>query len=122
MNKLCFTAFVAFWSSVATIIALSVLAGPSSADPADAETTRPPDGYSLEEVARHDTAGDCWMAIEGEVYDLTSYIPKHPTPAAVITAHCGTEATRAMRTKGYGNDHSQFAWKSLSDYSIGVLQ
>lgn len=123
MNKLCFTAFVAFWSSVATIVSLSLLAGPqSSAGPADAGVTTPPVGFTLEAVARHNTAGDCWMTIEGKVYDLTSYLPKHPTPAAVITPYCGTEATKGMRTKGYGNDHSQFAWKSLSNYQVGDLQ
>ena len=117
MNKLCYSAFVAFWSSVATIAALNSLAGESSPGEA-APVTRV---YSLEEVAAHNTAADCWMVIEGRVYDLTAYLPRHPAPPAVINAHCGSEATTAMQTKGYGNNHSQYAWQLLSEYGIGEL-
>lgn len=112
MNRLCYSAFVAFWSSAATIFALGVLAEPAP----ESEAT-----FTLEMVAEHNAADDCWMAIEGKVYDLTDYIPKHPTPPALIVPYCGTEATRGMRTKGYGNDHSQYAWGALADYLIGEL-
>lgn len=59
------------------------------------------------------------MVIEGKVYDLSAYVPKHPTPPTVLVPWCGKEATKGMRTKGYGNDHSQFAWNALAEYLIG---
>ena len=61
------------------------------------------------------------MAIEGYVYDFTSYIPHHPTPAAILTPWCGREATEGMRTKGYGRDHTPAAWSMMSEYLVGVL-
>lgn len=34
--------------------------------------------YTLEEVAKHDNEDDCWMVINGKVYDVTDYIDDHP--------------------------------------------
>lgn len=123
MKKLCYSAFVAFWASIATLLALQVLAtdrapaASGAGTKGDTATT-----YSLEEVARHDDAKSCWFAIEGAVYDVTDYIPQHPTPPSVLHNWCGKEATEGMRTKGYGRDHSPAAWEQLEDYRIGDLE
>ena len=42
--------------------------------------------HSLAEIARHDTLDDCWMAIDGQVYDLSGYLPEHPNEPEVILA------------------------------------
>lgn len=118
MRKLTYTAFVAFWASVATILSLSLLGRDSVADQEGADTLP---AYTLEQLAEHDDEASCWMAIEGKVYDLTEYIPLHPTPPAVLVPWCGREATEGMRTKGYGRDHSPMAWGMLDEYEIGVL-
>ena len=52
MKKLCFSAFIAFWSSIATIIAIQVLADQNEG----AETSEKT--YTLAEVAEHDTKND----------------------------------------------------------------
>ena len=116
MKKLCYSAVVAFFSSIATIMALHVLAAPHDHGSAPVAEVRT---YTLEEVAKHNTQQDCWMAIEGKVYDLSTYVPKHPTPPSVLVPWCGKEATEGMRTKGYGRDHSQFAWDAMAEYLIG---
>lgn len=113
MKKTAFAAFVAFWSSVGTLVIASMML-PSMAQESDTV-------YSLEQVAEHNQSGDCWMVIEGQVYDLTDYLPMHPAPPAVITSWCGREATEGMRTKGYGRDHSEAAWGLLEPYRIGQL-
>ena len=34
--------------------------------------------YSLADVAQHNTEKDCWMTINGKIYDVTKYIDSHP--------------------------------------------
>ncbi len=120
MNTLCYSAVVAFFSSVATIMALHVLAEPHDQGNAGTGVVEART-YTSEEVAKHNSLQDCWMAIEGKVYDLSTYVPEHPTPPSVLAPWCGKEATLGMRTKGYGSDHSRYAWSALAEYLIGEL-
>lgn len=78
--------------------------------------------YSLSDVTQHATEDDCWMAIEGKVYDLTAYISEHPAGASTMVTWCGSEATDGMRTKGLGDDHSSEAWEELEKYLIGTVK
>lgn len=117
MKKLTFAAFVAFWACTAAILTLSGLAPERAIGQPESEL---PD-ITPAELAEHDSQQSCWMAIDGRVYDLTDYIPLHPTPPVVLLPWCGTEATEGMRTKGYGRDHSPAAWGMLDAYLIGVL-
>ena len=34
--------------------------------------------FTKAEVAKHDTVGDCWMIINGKVYDVTPFVDEHP--------------------------------------------
>ena len=40
--------------------------------------------YTLAEIAEHNGIESCWMIIGGDVYDLTEYLPLHPTSLNVI--------------------------------------
>ncbi|MBN1237003.1 MAG: cytochrome b5 domain-containing protein [Gammaproteobacteria bacterium] len=111
-----YTAFVAFCASVATLLAVGMLA-PDAPDDVPQEPAR----YTLEDVARHAGEDSCWIAVEGRVYDVTGYLPLHPTSPTVLLEWCGSEATKGMRTKGYGRDHSPGAWAALAEYEIGAL-
>lgn len=117
MKKLCYSAFVAFWSSIATLLALQAVATDEAPAAAGGEASV----ITLEALAAHNSEADCWMAIEGKVYNLTDYLPKHPTPASMLLPWCGKEATEGMRTKGYGRDHSPMAWEMLDAYEVGTL-
>ncbi|TVR93061.1 MAG: cytochrome b5 domain-containing protein [Wenzhouxiangellaceae bacterium] len=117
MKKFMFAAFIAFWSSVATLLAVQAMSPETGLDGADGELPE----FTLADVAKHNTLASCWMAIEGKVYDFTDYIPKHPTPPFVMEQWCGREATEGMRTKGYGPDHTPAAWAMMEPYLIGVL-
>ncbi len=118
MKKLVYTAFVAFWASIFTLVSVQALSDHKK-EPSDEESLGT---YTLEEVAEHDSLDDCWMAIEGKVYDFSNYIPEHPTPPSVMKPWCGEEATEGMRTKGYGRDHSPAAWEMMEDYLVGRLK
>ncbi len=116
VKRLITSIFIAFLASVATIGILAYLARPP--EKPVAEKTRP---VSLAELARHRSAADCWMAIEGNVYDFTSYVATHPTAPEVIIQWCGKEATEAFNTKGYGRPHSAAASAILPRYLVGKL-
>ena len=45
------------------------------------------------EVAKHSTASDCWTVINNKVYNLTSYISRHPGGSSVIKSICGVDGT-----------------------------
>lgn len=117
MRKLTYTAFVAFWSSVVTLLTVAVLAPDAPVGAQEGEAA-----YTLDELAQHADEDSCWIAVEGIVYDITEYIPLHPAPPDILLAWCGDEATEGMRTKGYGRDHSPAAWAMLEDYRIGTLE
>jgi cytochrome b involved in lipid metabolism len=78
--------------------------------------------FELIEVALHAKDNDCWMAINGKVYDLTAYIPEHPSRPDIILPWCGKEASEAYRTKTKGRQHSPTADQLLKTYQIGLLQ
>ena len=48
----------------------------------------------LSEVARHNKPHDCWIAICGEVYDLTDFLQHHQEQRNSILAWAGRDATR----------------------------
>lgn len=116
MKQLSFAAFIAFWSVLGTLLVLFFLS-PAPRSGELAERT-----YTLQDIARHHTVDDCWMAIAGQVYDFSQFIPEHPAPVATMAAWCGKEATPGMKTKGYGNDHSPAAWAMAETYRIGTLK
>ncbi len=77
--------------------------------------------YSLSVVAKHNKRTDCWMAIHGQVYDLTAYLPQHPAALRVILPSCGAEASLAYDTKNRSKEHSDTADTLLKQYEIGIL-
>jgi len=116
MRKFMFGAFVAFWASAASIWSFATLAAGAGEEGATSERR-----VTVAELAAHAATDDCWMAIDGVVYDFTDYIPQHPAPPVVMTQWCGREATEAYHTKGYGRPHSPMADALLPPYRVGVL-
>lgn len=79
----------------------------------------PLDGsLTADDVAQHDTADDCWTIIGDSVYDITSYISKHPGGNSIVQA-CGVDGTRAFETKGGEGPHSPTAEELLKSFRIG---
>ena len=33
---------------------------------------------STSEISKHAKPGDCWVVVNGKVYDLTNFAPNHP--------------------------------------------
>jgi len=50
-------------------------------------------GITLEEVAKHTTKGDCWVVVEGQVLNVTSFLSQHPGGELAILTFAGKDAT-----------------------------
>lgn len=79
--------------------------------------------YTLEDVAEHDNKNDCWIIINGNVYDVTAYIKdkSHPGGEALLEG-CGIDATELYETRPMGSNtpHSEKARGFLDSFQIGV--
>ena len=117
MRRLYLSATVTFWLLVAAFWIGSLWLSPVEERAAIAADK----AISPTELAKHSAPGNCWMAIRGSVFDLSAYLPQHPSPPQVITSWCGKEATEAYNTKTKGRPHSPYADELLTKYRIGML-
>lgn len=78
--------------------------------------------FNVNEIAKHNNVDDCWLLIEGRVYDVTSYIIDHPAPPRTIIDYCGGEATKAYDTKETDKPHSEYAHELLEEYFVGEVK
>ncbi len=74
-----------------------------------------------QEIAKHNSIGDCWLIIDNKIYNVASYLSAHPGGAGAITPYCGKEASQAFATQGGRGSHSGFATSLLAGYFIGDL-
>ena len=60
------------------------------------EVSEAPKTYTLAEVSKHDNKDDCWLVIEGGVYDATPFIAagQHPGKDAILEG-CGIDGQQA---------------------------
>lgn len=74
---------------------------------------------SLQEVAQHDSAGDCWSVVEGKVYDLSDFIKRHPAGSGAVIEMCGINASEDFMDEHAGQSEP-LGW--LEVFQIGTLQ
>ncbi len=77
------------------------------------------DGYAMSEVAQHNNQDDCWLVINGKVYDVTSFIPDHPGGNEILKG-CGKDATSLF--EGEREHSGSKALDLLPKFEIGVLK
>lgn len=54
--------------------------------------------FPVSEVMKHNTMDDCWIAIDGHVYDVSKFLAQHPGGAARILRFAGSDASSAFRS------------------------
>lgn len=75
--------------------------------------------FTLEEVEKHNTERDCWIILDGKVYDATSVLAWHPGGASAIMAYAGKATAQA--TADYNAIHDAYAQKKTQEVLIGKL-
>ena len=75
-------------------------------------------GYSMEDVKKRSTSSACWTVIDGNVYDLTKWIPAHRGGPQSIIFLCGKDGTSAYKVQHEGASTPMAA---LANYFIGPL-
>ncbi|KAG7344180.1 flavocytochrome c [Nitzschia inconspicua] len=98
-------------------VPIDEIQGTPSAERISKEVEEPADIISMEEVAKHASPGDCWVALYGTVYDLSTFAEQHPGGARTILSLAGTDGTKI-----FDNIHSPHMLDILKDRIVGILE
>jgi|EP01049_Picozoa_sp_SAG25_P002032 flavocytochrome c len=74
--------------------------------------------FTLEEVAKHNKEDDCWCIINGNVYDITEFLPDHPGGKTAPVLLSGGDATKEFNMLHTPDLLDKYA----VDYLIGTCQ
>ncbi len=84
--------------------------------PAASSTIQGP--IPMQVVAQYNTPEGCWSVVNGEVYDLTDFIARHPVGPSQIKGMCGKDATEQFNGE-HGGQAEPEGW--LEVFRIGQL-
>ena len=73
---------------------------------------------SMSEVASRNSVDACWTVVEGVVYDMTTFIARHPAGPGDIEDMCGKDATDDFTGEHSGQGEPE---KWLETLRIGVI-
>jgi len=71
---------------------------PTKTNPASPKASSPTGTMTLSnaEIRTHNSKSDCWSIVNGNVYNLTSYVSSHPGGQSVIANICGKDGSSAF--------------------------
>jgi hypothetical protein len=75
-------------------------------------------GYTMDDVKKKNTSSACWTVIDGNIYDLTKWIPVHRGGPQAITFLCGKDGTSAFKAQHEG---ASTPMSALANYFVGAL-
>ena len=101
----------------AAALAATTIAGTAAvmAAPAQAATGK----YTAAQVAKHKSSSNCWTSINGSVYNLTSWIARHPGGSGPILSVCGRDGSAAFNGQHRGNGGVS---AMLGSFKVGTLK
>lgn len=116
MKKFTLVSLILFTLIVGGIFGMNLAYPPVDTTQTPPQTSVPAESLTTTKIAKHNSKEDCYLIIDDKVYDVSTYIGKHPGGSKSITSRCGEEVTGI-----FASIHSNFAWDLLNDYYIGTL-
>ncbi|WFD39373.1 uncharacterized protein MJAP1_002347 [Malassezia japonica] len=72
---------------------------------------------TLDELKQHNTEESAWVAVQGNVYDVTEFIDEHPGGRKILLKNIGSDATSK-----FVNYHPDYVLKEVAPkFKIGSL-
>jgi uncharacterized membrane protein len=88
----------------------------ANATPKATSTSKVAGTYNLADLKKHATSTSCWSAINGNVYDLTKWINRHPGGVSVIKGLCGRDGSAGFNGQHGGASRPA---SELATFKIG---
>ncbi|KAB8336849.1 hypothetical protein FH972_021157 [Carpinus fangiana] len=67
--------------------------------------------FTRQEIEKHDKEDDCWLVVDGKVYDASSVLAWHPGGKAAILGHAGK--VHAETSSEFESIHDGYAYQKL---------
>ena len=77
-----------------------------------------PKEYSYKDISKHDSKDDCYVVYNYKVYDISSFIKKHPGGKDVLLEYAGKDITKAFDDA----NHSDDALEKMEKYYKGDIK
>lgn len=77
--------------------------------------------YTYEDVRNHRSSSSAWTAIHGKVYDITSFLSRHPGGAVILTS-LGRDGTILFESHHNLVDNMDGIYKMMAKYEIGTIK
>lgn len=99
-------------------VAPAVSAKPTATPTPTPSPTAKQTAYTMDDVKKRNTASACWSVIDGNIYDLTQWIPMHRGGPQAITFLCGKDGTSAFKAQ---HENQTSPVSTLSRYFVAPL-
>lgn len=90
----------------------------TSANGSNSGTVNGAKTFTVTEVATHNSATSCYSIVNGNVYDLTSYINRHPNGSRDILIMCGKDDSASYDGQHGGQRKPE---AELARLKVGIL-
>lgn len=75
--------------------------------------------FTRGEIEKHDSKDDCWIVVDGKVYDATSVLEWHPGGPAAILGHAGQ--VHQETSDEFAGIHDDYAYQKLKECALGTV-